>query len=108
MDAAEYRHVVLGLIFPSDAFAEHHAKLLAEQATGADPEGPDEYRGRGGPEIGKSTLVRQVTDDAPARVLYANSDEPTLRSADWIQQQWDELDLRQAASNAMNFITTTP
>jgi type I restriction enzyme M protein len=47
MDAAEYKHVVLGLIFLkyiSDAFEEQHAKLLAEQATGADPEDPDEYR----------------------------------------------------------------
>jgi type I restriction enzyme M protein len=47
MDAAEYKHVVLGLIFLkyiSDAFEEHHARLLAEQARGADPEDPDEYR----------------------------------------------------------------
>ena len=47
MDAAEYKHVVLGLIFLkyiSDAFEEQHAKLVAEKATGADPEDPDEYR----------------------------------------------------------------
>jgi len=47
MDAAEYKHVVLGLIFLkyiSDAFEEHHATLIAEQAQGADPEDPDEYR----------------------------------------------------------------
>jgi type I restriction enzyme M protein len=47
MDAAEYKHVVLGLIFLkyiSDAFEEHHAKLEAEKAQGADPEDPDEYR----------------------------------------------------------------
>ena len=40
MDAAEYKHVVLGLIFLkyiSDAFE-------AERAQGADPEDPDEYR----------------------------------------------------------------
>jgi type I restriction enzyme M protein len=43
MDAAEYKHVVLGLIF-SDAFEEQHAKLEAERAHGADPEDPDEYR----------------------------------------------------------------
>ncbi len=33
MDAAEYKHVVLGLIFLkyiSDAFEERHAKVLAE------------------------------------------------------------------------------
>jgi type I restriction enzyme M protein len=47
MDAAEYKHVVLGLIFLkyiSDAFEEHHAKLETEKAQGAEPEDPDEYR----------------------------------------------------------------
>jgi type I restriction enzyme M protein len=47
MDAAEYKHVVLGLIFLkyiSDAFEEHHRKLEAERAQGADPEDADEYR----------------------------------------------------------------
>jgi len=47
MDAGEYKHVVLGLIFLkyiSDAFEEQHAKLVAEQAAGADPEDMDEYR----------------------------------------------------------------
>lgn len=47
MDAAEYKHVVLGLIFLkyiSDAFEEAHARLEAERDQGADPEDPDEYR----------------------------------------------------------------
>ena len=47
MDASEYKHVVLGLIFLkyiSDAFEERHAHLAAEEAEGADPEDPDEYR----------------------------------------------------------------
>ena len=47
MDAAEYKHVVLGLIFLkyiSDAFEEQRAKLEADRAQGADPEDPDEYR----------------------------------------------------------------
>jgi type I restriction enzyme M protein len=47
MDAAEYKHVVLGLIFLkyiSDAFEAQHAQLEAEKAQGADPEDPDEYR----------------------------------------------------------------
>ena len=49
MDAAEYKHVVLGLIFLkyiSDAFEEQHARLEAERAQGADPEDPDEVRAR--------------------------------------------------------------
>ena len=49
MDAAEYKHVVLGLIFLkyiSDTFEEHRAKLLAGKGDykGADPEDPDEYK----------------------------------------------------------------
>ncbi|NPV81563.1 MAG: type I restriction-modification system subunit M [Firmicutes bacterium] len=47
MDAAEYKHVVLGLIFLkyiSDAFEEQHARLEVERSEGADPEDPDEYR----------------------------------------------------------------
>jgi type I restriction enzyme M protein len=47
MDAAEYKHVVLGLIFlkyVSDAFEAHRAKLEAERDQWADPENPDEYR----------------------------------------------------------------
>jgi type I restriction enzyme M protein len=61
MDAAEYKHVVLGLIFLkyiSDAFEEQHAKLEAERAQGADPEDPDEYRGAEHPE----SLAKQRKD----------------------------------------------
>lgn len=46
MDAAEYKHVVLGLIFLkyiSDAFEEQYKKLVALQEQGADPEDRDEY-----------------------------------------------------------------
>jgi len=45
MDAAEYKHVVLGLIFLkyiSDAFSELYQKLANTE--GADPEDSDEYR----------------------------------------------------------------
>jgi hypothetical protein len=40
-------------------------------------------------QVGKSTLVKQVTDAGSAAVRYASADEPTLRGADWIAQQWD-------------------
>lgn len=48
MDAAEYKHVVLGLIFLkyiSDAFSDLHEKLKTGEGEfeGADPEDPDEY-----------------------------------------------------------------
>ncbi len=49
MDAAEYKHVVLGLIFLkyiSDAFEEMRSKLLAGKGDykGSDPEDADEYK----------------------------------------------------------------
>ena len=43
MDAAEYKHVVLGLIFLkyiSDAFEKPRTRLEAEKSKGADPENP--------------------------------------------------------------------
>lgn len=48
LESAEYKHVVLGLIFlkyVSDAFEERHAQLTEERKTdkGVDPEDPDEY-----------------------------------------------------------------
>ncbi len=46
MDAAEYKHVVLGLIFLkyiSDAFEAKHTELEAQRKQGADPEDRDEY-----------------------------------------------------------------
>jgi type I restriction enzyme M protein len=72
MDAAEYKHVVLGLIFLkyiSDAFKEHHAKLLQEVAQGADPEEPDEYR---------AVNVFWVPKEARWAYLQANAKQPTI------------------------------
>ena len=46
MDAAEYKHIVLGLIFLkyiSDAFEELHEQLIALKDEGADPEDKNEY-----------------------------------------------------------------
>ncbi len=47
IDAAEYKHVVLGLIFLkyiSDAFEELYEKLNTDRDSGADPEDKDEYK----------------------------------------------------------------
>ena len=49
IDAAEYKHIVLGLIFLkyiSDAFEELYSKLKSGQGgyAGADPEDKDEYK----------------------------------------------------------------
>ncbi len=72
MGAAEYKHVVLGLIFLeyiSDAFEEQHARLVAEQSSGADPEDPDEYR---------AVNVFWVPPEAPWAHLKAQAKQPTI------------------------------
>ncbi len=91
MDAAEYKHVVLGLIFLkyiSDAFEEQHAKLEAERAQGADPEDPDEYRAQNvfwvPPEArwahlkaqAKQPTIGQIVDNAMAGI---ERDNPALK-----------------------------
>jgi type I restriction enzyme M protein len=91
MDAAEYKHVVLGLLFLkyiSDAFEEKHAALLAEKAQGADPEDPDEYRAQGifwvPPEArwphlkaqARQSTIGQLVDDAMAGI---ERDNPALK-----------------------------
>ena len=64
IDAAEYKHVLLGLIFLryiSDAFEELHQKLLEEESQGADPEDRDEYKAENVffvPEIARWTYLQ--------------------------------------------------
>jgi type I restriction enzyme M protein len=70
MDAAEYKHIVLGLIFlkyVSDAFEEKHAALKQEK--GADPEDPDEY---------KAENIFWVPKEARWSHLRANAKQPTI------------------------------
>ena len=74
MDAAEYKHVVLGLIFLkyiSDSFEEHRAKLLegVGDYEGANPEDPDEY---------KAENVFWVPAEARWSHLQANAKQPTI------------------------------
>ncbi len=72
MDAAEYKHVVLGLIFLkyiSDAFEAKHAGLEADRAHGADPEDPDEYRAAG---------IFWVPREARWQTLRAAAPQPTI------------------------------
>src|SRR5438093_4008994 len=72
MDAAEYKHVVLGLIFLkyiSDAFEAKHAELDAEKSQGADPEDPDEYR---------ATSIFWVPKEARWSHLKASAPQPTI------------------------------
>lgn len=43
----------------------------------------------GARQVGKTTLVQQVTEAAGVAVRYASADEPTLRGAGWIAEQWE-------------------
>ena len=91
MDAAEYKHVVLGLIFLkyiSDAFEEAYAKLDAERDQGADPEDPDEYRAQSifwvPPEARWQHLKNQARQPAIGRLVddamtAVERDNPALR-----------------------------
>jgi len=74
MDAAEYKHVVLGLIFLkyiSDAFEEMRAKLVEGKGdyAGADPEDADEYRAEN---------VFWVPKEARWSHLMASAIQPTI------------------------------
>jgi type I restriction enzyme M protein len=72
MDAAEYKHVVLGLIFLkyiSDAFEEKYAALAADKKSGADPEDPDEYR---------ADNIFWVPKDARWSHLQGKAKQPTI------------------------------
>jgi type I restriction enzyme M protein len=73
MDAAEYKHVVLGLIFLkyiSDVFEEKHRDLAARQASDyTDPEDPDEYR---------AVNIFWVPQEARWSYLQANAKQPAI------------------------------
>jgi type I restriction enzyme M protein len=72
MDAAEYKHVVLGLIFLkyiSDAFDAKHAALEAQKAAGADSEDADEYR---------ASSIFWVPKEARWSYLKASAQQPTI------------------------------
>lgn len=72
MDAAEYKHVVLGLIFLkyiSDAFEAKHAELETQKKQGADPEDPDEY---------KAVRIFWVPKEARWSHLKAKAPQPTI------------------------------
>ena len=72
MDAAEYKHVVLGLIFLkyiSDAFEAKHAELETQRKKGADPEDPDEY---------KAASIFWVPKEARWSHLKAKAPQPTI------------------------------
>ena len=40
-------------------------------------------------QVGKTTLVRQVTETLDRPVIFASADEPSLRGSAWLAQQWE-------------------
>jgi type I restriction enzyme M protein len=93
MDAAEYKHVVLGLIFLkyiSDTFEEHRARLVAGKGeyAGANPEDQDEYKAENVFWVpkearwshlqasGKLPAIGKVVDDA---MVALERDNPRLK-----------------------------
>ena len=110
MDAAEYKHVVLGLIFLkyiSDAFEEIHARLEGERARGADPEDPDEYRAENifwvPPEArwahlkaqAKQPTIGQLVDDAMAGIERDNRGLKDVLPKDYARPALDKQRLGQ-------------
>lgn len=72
IDAAEYKHIVLGLIFLkyiSDSFEELYEQLLKEVAQGADPEDRDEY---------KAENIFFVPKDARWNFLQSKAKQPEI------------------------------
>jgi type I restriction enzyme M protein len=103
LDAAEYKHVVLGLIFLkyiSDAFEEKHAKLKADK--GADPEDRDEYLAENifwvPPEArwsylqgrAKDPLIGKLVDNAMIAIERDNASLKNTLSKDYARPHLDK------------------
>lgn len=78
MDAAEYKHVVLGLIFLkyiSDAFEALHCKLEAGEGEyeGADPEDPNEYTAEKVFFVPPVARWKQISDNAKKTEIILES-----------------------------------
>jgi len=52
-------------------------------------------------QVGKTTLVQQVCETSGMPVQFASADEPTLRGAEWIAQQWEIARLMQNQRGAV-------
>ena len=110
MDAAEYKHVVLGLIFLkyiSDAFQELHAWLESKTAEGYSPEDMDEYRGENifwvPPEArwphlkaqARQSTIGQLVDDAMTAIERDNSALKDVLPKDYARPALDKTRLGQ-------------
>ncbi len=55
----------------------------------------------GARQVGKTTLVQQVVETIDLPIRFASADEPTLRGADWIAQQWEAARLSAGPKGAI-------
>ena len=55
----------------------------------------------GARQVGKTTLVQQVTGATKVPVRYASADEPTLRGPEWIAEQWEAARLAAGPKGAL-------
>jgi len=95
MDAAEYKHVVLGLIFLkyiSDTFDEHHVKLIEGKGdyAGANPEDKDEYLAANvfwvpvearWPQLQSRAKLPSIGKDVDDAMVALERDNPRLKGA---------------------------
>ena len=119
VDAAEYKHVVLGLIFlkyVSDAFAEAHVRIEALREEGADPEDPDEYRGDNifwvPPEArwpylqsqARQPTIGRLIDDAMTAIERDNSALDGVLPKDYARPALDQTRLGQVVDLVSNMM----
>ena len=117
MDSAEYKHVVLGLIFLkyiSDAFEEAYAKLKEEIVDGADPEDPDEYRAQSifwvPPEArwtelqsqARQPTIGRAVDDAMTAIEWDNPALKDVLPKDYARPALDKTRLGQVVDLVSN------
>ena len=117
MDAAEYKHVVLGLIFLkyiSDAFEEAYAQLETERDQGADPEDPDEYRALNifwvplearWPRLkaqAPQATIGQAVDDAMTAIEWNNPGLKDVLPKDYARPALDKTRLGQVVNMISN------
>jgi type I restriction enzyme M protein len=117
MDASEYKHVFLGLIFLkyiSDAFDEQYEKLKAEEDQGADPEDADEYRRinifwvpvesrwANIKAQSKQPTIGQIIDDAMAALERENESLKGVLPKDYARPALDKTRLGQVIDTVSN------
>ncbi|MBI2933785.1 MAG: ATP-binding protein [Planctomycetes bacterium] len=52
-------------------------------------------------QVGKTMLVRQVSEKSGLPIRYASADEPTLRGSSWLAEQWEAARLEAGKRGAL-------